>query len=186
MINLLPEEIKHDMTAARMNVVLLRYNIMVLVSIAVLGIFCLTFYFILSTSQATAYNTSSTNSAKAATYAKVRKEAESYKNNLSIAKSIFSNVTSYTDIINSITKLVPDDVVLDSLNLSDSTFGQQSSFSAHASSYSAATQLKENFQLSGLFSNVYFQNLTVGDSSPDNKYPVSVVISAKLNKVGMQ
>lgn len=157
MINLLPDEVKRDMNAARMNVVLLRYNIMVLIAVIILGLFCLAFYFILHTSQTVAVSTSNSNNSKAASYADVRKEAENYKSNLAVAKSIFSNVISYTDILNAITKLVPDGVVLDSLNLSDSTFGQQSSFAAHAQSYAAATKLKENFQSSKLFSNVYFQ-----------------------------
>lgn len=183
MINLLPDEVKTDMSAARMNVVLLRYNIVVLASIAVLALFCLTFFLILKNSQTVAVSTKNDNSGKAASYANVRKEAEEYRNNLTVAKSIFASAITYTEILNSITKLIPSGVVLDSLNISDSTFGQQNSFSAHAKSYVAATKLKENFQSSKLFSNVYFQSLTASNSPSDSSYPVSVVISAKLNRI---
>ncbi|MCA9334783.1 hypothetical protein KC953_01430 [Candidatus Saccharibacteria bacterium] len=182
MINLLPDEVKHDIRAARMNVVLLRYNVMAVLSMVVLGVFCLTFYLLLQSSQSQAYTDTDKNNSVAAKYSDIRKEAEIYKNNLTIAKSIFSNVTNYTEIIKKITTLVPSGVVFDSLNLSDSTFGQQSSFSVHATSYEAALRLKDNFQNSGFFTNVSFQNLS---KTSDDKYGVSVVISAKLNKVGI-
>ncbi|USN96799.1 MAG: PilN domain-containing protein [Candidatus Nomurabacteria bacterium] len=185
MINLLPDEEKRNIRAGRMNVVLLRYNFMVLVAIGVLVLFSAMFYFILHATQSGAVSTSTDNSSKASNYASVRQQATNYKNNLAVAKTIFSNAVSYTSIVNSITKLVPSGVVLDSLNLSDSTFGQQSSFSAHARNYADATKLKANFQSSKLFSNVFFQALTDGGGSPDGNYPVSFVISAKLNRVDM-
>lgn len=186
MINLLPDEIKRDMGAARMNIVLLRYNVMVLSGVVIMSLFCLTFYFVLSTNQSTYLSTSNSNKNKAADYESVRKAAEAYKNNLLIAKSIFASAVSYTDVINSITKLIPDGVVLDSLNLSESTFGQQNSFSAHAKTYASAAKLKQNFQSSDLFSNVYFQNLTVSSDDSGSAYPVSIVISAILNKASLK
>ena len=186
MINLLPDEEKRNIRAGRMNVVLLRYNIMILVAIIILVLFSVMFWVVLHATQSAAVSTSNENNSEASSYTNVRQDAVNYTKNLAVAKTIFSNAIGYTDIINSITKLVPSGVVMDSLNLSDSTFGQQSSFSAHARNYESATKLKENFQSSKLFSNVFFQALTVGGSSPDIKYPVSFVISAKLNKVDVQ
>jgi hypothetical protein len=79
-------------------------------------------------------------------------------------------------------------VVLDALNLNATDFGQQTSFTAHAKDFTKATELKNKFQSSSMFTNVFFQNLTDGSIAPGNTnlgaYPVAVTISAKLNKVG--
>ena len=190
MINLLPVEVKRDIRAARMNVVLLRYNMFIAGAIIALGLLCLGIYVVLRNSQASAQDTNEANLAKAARYAYVRQEADTYKKNLAIAKSIFSNANSYTDVINAITKLIPNGVVLDSINLNAGTFGSQNSYSAHAKNYAAATQLKTNFQQSTMFTEVHFQALTNADgnnggAAANSAYPISVVISAKLNKVSM-
>lgn len=190
MINLLPTEVKRDIRAARMNIVLLHYIFVVIGAMVILALFCLTFYVILRGSQTNAVSTNKDNSAKAASYASIRKEADNYRNNLTIANKIFANSTSYTDIIVAITKLIPDGVVLDGLTLNSTTLGQQTSFSAHAKTYDDANKLKENFQdpkLShGLFSNVYFQNLSANPDSGSDSYPIAIVLSAKLNKVDVQ
>lgn len=185
MINLLPDESKRDIRAARMNVILLRYNIIVIGAMVLLALFCLAFYVILHTSQSNALSTNQSNTTKAMSYTKVRQEANEYESDLAVASKILSSSTSYTNIITSITKLVPSGVILDAITLNSLTIGQQTSFTAHAMTYDDATQLKTNFQKSNLFSNVYFQNLSSnpqvgGQGSP---YPVAVVLSAKLNKV---
>jgi len=203
MINLMPSEIKHDIRAARMNVILLRYLLTMIGAVILLALFCLTFFVILRSTQSNAVSTNKDNAAKATSYQSVRNQADAYRNDLRIAKQIFANSISYTDIINRITELVPKGVVLDSISLTSNTFGSQTAFSAHAKSYGAATTLKENFECAdeqlqkqfgcaNLFSNIYFQNLTEsgGDKTAGDdgtSYPVSVVLSAKLNKeVGQQ
>lgn len=188
MINLLPDERKQNMRAARMNVVLLRYNLFTLAAIIIVAIVCLGFYIILKTDQSNALSTSRTNSTQEAAFGDVKKAADNYRNNLTVAKQILNNSISYTDVIVAITKLLPKGVVLDSINLKAADFGQQTTFSAHAANYTAAIQLKQNFQSSKVFTNVFFQTLTdanVGTAGiPDQQYPISVSISAKLNKAG--
>lgn len=185
MINLLPDERKRDIQAARMNVVLLRYNLLFLSALGFLIIVCLLFYVILQSSQSNAVNTSNDNSSKAASYAEVRTSADEYRNNLSIASKILDSSVNYTAVVFAITELLPDGVVLDNVNIDASHFGKQTTFSAHAKTYAKATELKERFQKAeSLFSNVYFENLTdngvaSGSQTPPG-YPIAVTISAKL------
>lgn len=185
MINLLPTEVKRDIRAARMNVILLRYNMLTLGGVVLLALFCLLFYVILHNQQAVAAATNSDNTAKAASYATVQQQADQYRQNLSIAKQIFANSVNYTDIINSITTLIPHGVILTNLNLSQATFNQQTVFTAQAKTYDDAIALKQSFQSSKLFSNVYLQSVssTPGGGGTED-YPVSVTISAKFNKTG--
>ena len=189
MINLLPDETKKEVRAARMNVILLRYNLFTLGALALLLVFCLAFYIILHANQSSAESTSSDNSVKAASFSSVRQEADSYRNNLSIAKQILNNSVSYTNVVFEITKLLPSGVILDGISLSASNFGSQTVFTAHAKGYAEAAQLKANFQASPLFqdankkSTVYFQSLSDDSKQGANGlYPISISISATLNK----
>lgn len=187
MINLLPDERKHDIQAARMNVVLLRYNLLVIVAIVFLAITCAFFYLVLQNAQTQAASTSTVNATKAQSYAKIRAEADTYRNNLGVAKIILNNSVNYSSFLFSLTKLLPSGVILDGVTLSASSFDQQTSFVARATSFQKATELKERFQNSKLFTNVYFQSLTDNAMTDANgvpeEYPIVVTISAKFNKV---
>lgn len=184
MINLLPDTSKHEIRAARANVVLLRYNLFTLLAIALLAIICILFYVILHNSQSNAVSTSTDNNAIVASYDDTRKQADEYRNNLSIAKAILANGANYTDVIFAITKLLPSGVILDGITINAADFGQQTSFTAHAKTYDKATELKKNFQDSSMFSNVYFQNLSDDSSAgATTDYPITITLSAKLNEV---
>lgn len=182
MINLLPDDYKKELRAARSNVVLLRYNLFTLIAVAFLILFCAAIYVLISESKRSAEEANAANLAKASSYASTKKEAEEYRKNLATTKQILDNEVNYTDVIFAITELLPKGVILDNVNLNASDFGNQTNFSAHAKSYEAAAQLKENFQNSKLFSNVFFQTINSAESSSD-PYPISVNISVKINKV---
>ncbi len=182
MINLLPDDTKRDIRAARTNVLLLRYNVLTLASIGGLLIICALFYIVLSANESSATTKTSDNSAKAASYEKTRAAADEYKKNLSIAKTILGNSVNYTSVVFAITDLLPSGVVLDNLTINATDFGKQTTFLAHAKGYDQAEALKEKFQSSKLFSNVYFQSISKEESS-DSGYPVAVTLSAQLNKV---
>jgi len=185
MINLLPDEIKGEIKAGRANVILLRYNLLSLVAFTILAAFCLLFYVLLQSAQTHAVATSSNNTAKASTLDNVRKAADDYRSNLLIAKQILNNSVNYTSTILEITKLIPKGVVLDNINISNGIVGQQTTFGAHALTYSAATDLKHSFENSKLFSNVYFQKLNDEnkEGASPKPYPIAITISAKLNQV---
>lgn len=184
MINLLPEEIKADIQAARTNVALVQYNLFTVIVLgAILGL-CLAFFIFLNATNINAQNTSQINSEKAESFSDVRKAADDYRSNLATAKTILDNSINYTSVIFAITQELPEGVYLDSLNLTANSFGQQTTFSAHAKSYDLVLRLKEKFQNSDIFSNVYLQNVSKGSdgSGGDSSYPVSVTFSAQLEK----
>lgn len=189
MINLLPEDSKRQLRAARTNVVLLRYNIVVAVSIGLLTLLCAATYLILQENQRLANEANANNLTKTTAYAKTKTAAEEYRANLATAKQILDNEVTYTDTVFGIAKLMPRGVILDNLTLGVKDFGSQITLTAQAKDYQSATNLKTNFQNSKLFSNVFFQTLndsTVsasGGTSSNSAYPISVTISVKINKV---
>jgi hypothetical protein len=186
MINLLPAERKRDIRAARTNVTLIIYNIVTFGAIVILGVFSLTFYILVQNKQASALSTTEDNNKKTAALNGVRLAADSYRNDLSFAKQVIGKSVSYTDVIIAITKLMPDGAILDSLSIQTSNFSQQTSFQAHTTSYEVGEDLKQNFQSSKIFSNVYFESLSreTSNQSSESKlshYPVTVSMSAKFN-----
>lgn len=184
MINLLPEETKKEIRAARTNVILLRYNILALSLICLIAVTCAGFYFMLSTAQASAVSEKNNNANKAQNYATVRTNVDQYKANLSIANQILNTSINYSSFLFKLTELLPTGAIIEDIKLDANSFNQQTTFTARTTSFAKATELKERFQKSSLFSNVYFQTL-VDDSSTTSapkKHPIMVTISAKINK----
>lgn len=189
MINLLPDDTKRDIGAARSNVILLRYNLLTAIAAGGLLLVCLLFFFILSTNQSNTASRNTENESKAATYSSTKLAAEEYKANLATAKSVLDKSVDYTSTVLEIVKLLPQGVVLDGLALKADDFGKQTTFTANAKSVIHATQLKQNFQNSKMFSNVHFQSVNNNDGAaamPEIGYPVQVILSVQLNKVAAQ
>lgn len=183
MINLLPDNNKKELRAARMNVVLLRYNVLTLITVVLFLLALGGFYAYLTSTKATAETSNIKNQAKANSYSDTKKAAEQYRTNLATAKQILANQVNYTSVVFSITELLPKGVVLDNVNLSAKDFGNQTVISAHAASFDAVSQLKQNFQQSKVFSNVFFQTINNAGDTADSGHPISVTISVKINKV---
>lgn len=186
MINLLPYEQKREIEAARMNTILLSYNFLTLIALGLMVAVCVLFYLILNNAQSNASNISSDSVKKAASYENVKRDADDYRENLSLAKLILDKSVNYTSVIMTITKLLPDGVVLDAIELNAANFGQQTTFTGHAKTYAQATELKANFQKSSMFSNVFLQSLTDDNNSggsATSSYPILITISANLKKV---
>lgn len=201
MINLLPDEVKRDIRAARMNVILLQYNFFTLLAMIVVVGLCLMFFVFLNVSHSSAAEASNQNKQAAQSLNDVMAAAEDYRKDLQTAKSIFDKSINFTEVVFAITRLVPKGVVLTQIDIKKDTFGQPVVFSAYAKSYEQATKLKENFQKSDLFTNVFLQNLSdasgnsqgggtgnsdgegEGEAASESQYPITFTISATLNKV---
>ncbi|RYF28904.1 MAG: hypothetical protein EOO17_03640 [Chloroflexi bacterium] len=183
MINLLPESQKKELKAARTNVTLLRYNIFMIVGLALLTLMCGLFFVILLENKRVATVNNADNVEKAKGYNDVKKSADEYKANLATAKKILDNEVTYTDTVFAIAGAMPRGVVLDSLSLSAQDFGSQVSLTAKARDIATATKLKQQFQTSKVFSNVYFQTITKETTEGQaSAYPIAVNISVKINK----
>lgn len=184
MINLLPDDRKKDIRTARSNVILLRYNfILVAVLIAICTIYAL-LYLGLTRNQSEATTNKGENEKLASAYSKARVESEEYSRNLATARTILDNTIAYTSLISAITESVPSGVVLDTLSLKAESIGQPTVFSARAKSYAKAIELKERFQKSKVFSNVFLQSVQEGSDGGGSSsgYPYSVTISATINR----
>ncbi len=181
MINLLPYDAKKQIRAARMNVVLMRYFIVIGLAALFLAAISGAVYVVLLNTQESAKALTAANESKAGAYGAVQTQIASFRASLSTAKSVIDQSVSYSNVLTGIARVVPSGVVLDNLNLSSATFGAPITLLAHARTNKDALALKQNFQNSQLFSDVSLVSLatTPGDSTG---YPTAVSISVVINK----
>lgn len=181
MINLLPDTSKKRIRAARANVTLLNYMLILGLGVGFLALICGGVYVVLIGSQADAERLISTNKSKSTAYSSVEAQGTALRTGLTGAKTILDQEVVYSKIVTGIAKLMPSGVVLDALNLSPTTLGAPTTLQFFAKTTKDALALKDNFQASPLFSGVSFQSLssTPGQSSG---YPVSATLNLTINK----
>jgi Tfp pilus assembly protein PilN len=182
MINLLPPEEKRQLRAARTNVLLLRYNILLLAAIAFSGLAVGITYVYLTTAKANAIATINDNNTKVGQYADVQVQASRFRQNLATAKQILAGDVTYSKVILQIAHLLPSGVILENLNLDAQTFGTETSLVAQAKDYGAAIALKDSLQKSTLFSDVHFQSIAANTSGTASAYPITVNLSVTFKK----
>jgi Tfp pilus assembly protein PilN len=180
MINLLPQEEKRQLRAARSNTLLLRYNILLLGVVGFVGIAVAVTYVILTTAQQSSKQTIQENSAKVGQYASVQAQAEQFRQHLATAKQILDSEVTYSKVVLDIAKLIPSGVILENVSLDSQTFGTETTLVAQAKSYDAALALKDSFGKSPLFSDVHFQSITAGGTA--TAYPVTVNLNITIKK----
>lgn len=182
MINLLPDDDKRQLRAARTNSLLIRYNILALAILAFLGLAIGVTYFYLNTTKTNAQGVIDGNRARVSSYAPVQKEADQFRANLATAKQILSHEVTYSNVILEIAALLPSGVILQNLSLDANTFGTPITLTANTKSYDNAIQLKNSFQSSPLFSDVHFTTITSTAGGTSGQYPVTVSLSVIIKK----
>lgn len=182
MINLLPREEVRQLRAARTNVLLARYNILLLAAVAFLfGAIGIT-YLQLSNTETLAKESIGQNESRSSSFIPIADQAEQFRTNLGTAKQILDREVTYTKVVLAIAKVLPSGVVLDNLNLDAQTFGTPTTLVAHARDYPSALALKDSFQTSSLFSDVHFESIATGEGTTDAAYPVTVNLNVTIKK----
>lgn len=184
MINLLSNERKDDIRAARANVILLRYiGIMLLAIVFIIGIFYVS-YSVLRTTMESNEAIISSNDIKADVYSETRQEVEALSAKLNEAKSILNQEVRYSQLLPKIGQLMPAGTVLGTLELNDSSFaGVPVDLIAYAKSTNEASTLQSQFQGSPLFSQVVIKGTEESGGLED--YPVKISLSVVFNKAGI-
>ena len=184
MINLLPDSSKSEIQAARSNVKLLNYLIILILGVLFLAAITIGVYFVMVNTKASADAIVSDNQIKTAAYSNVQAQANSLRASLAGAKTILSSEVAYSKVVTGIADAMPSGTVLQSLTLSPSTFDAPITLQISAKSTAVALSLKESFQRSPLFSNVSFQALTT--SGAGGEYPVSATLGLTINKAAVR
>lgn len=156
MINILSPDKKRDIRAARINVVLARYSIAIvllsLLSVLIYGVG----YAIISQEKTATLVKLESQSTQSKAYAQVQSEADSFRNNLAVAKKILKNETSYSRFLTSLAAGLPSGTVLTQLSVGNNTTAQANGMlvEARTSNYDKVLELKNSLEQTDLFENV--------------------------------
>lgn len=187
MINLLSPQDKKELRAARLNVLLRRYNLLVLLTlVGVAAVFMSAIIFAYSQT-AIARGDIERDQQDSSQYTEVQQEAEQFENNLTIAKRILADEIIYSKVITDIAGILPSNVRLNNLTLNPDTFDNPSVLDARTTGYDAALNLKTTLEDSNIFQDVSIANIArAGEGNPDvqadNQFPYGVTLNVTLVK----
>lgn len=185
MINLLPEDQKQEIRSGRVNVVLTRYIIIILLAFAFLVALLGGSYFVLSQTKASAERLVGVNSNKAAAYSSTKAQVDNLSTQLSQTKTILDQEILYSNVLMNIGQQMPAGTVLENISLNSASFtGAPVTLKAYAKTTDAAVALREKFQSAPIFTNVNFQS--VSDSAGIPGYPVTVSMTLVITKAAAQ
>lgn len=184
MINLLSDDRKGEIRAARTNVILLRYTSIILLAFAFIAGAVYISYTLLQSTMASAESLIVANDVKADVYRDTKQEVDELSAKLNDAKAIADQEVLYSAVLVKIGQLVPSGALLGDITFKTANFNATPlQITAYAKSATEAGQLQSAFQSSPLFSQVNL-NGTENGSSVEG-YPVEVTLTATLNKAGI-
>lgn len=181
MINLLPTNSKDEIRAARTNLILVRYIVILLAAIAfILGSLYAT-YTVLGITRQNSERTIEANNVEADVYSSTKSQVDSLSASLAQTKLLFDGEVLYSNVFVNIAQLMPAGTVFGKLTLTDASFkGTPTVAKVYAKTSADAVTLRQNFQKSPMFSRVTFQQIVESGSGIDG-YPVSVDMTFNLN-----
>ena len=184
MINLLANERKSEITAARANIVIVRYTAIIVLAIGFIVGAMFISYSLLQSTMTSAKSLIAANDVKADVYKDTKQQVDTLSTQLTDTKTILNQEIRYSKVLVEIGRLMPKGTVLDSLDLSATAFtGAPVTIKAYAHSASEASLLQSQFQSSPLFSQVVLQGTQA--SGGINGYPVVVSLTIALNRAGI-
>lgn len=184
MINLLANGRKSEISAARTNIVIVRYTAIILLAIAfIAGVMAIS-YSVLQSTMASAEARIAANDTKASVYSTTKQQVDTLSAQLSETKTILNQEVRYSKVLVKIGQLMPKGTVLDSIDLSNAAFnGTPITIKAYARSAAEGSALQSQFQSSPLFSQVTLQGTqTTGGI---DGYPVVISLTVSLNRAGI-
>lgn len=184
MINLLSDERKDAVRAARVNVFLVRYiSILILAFVFIMSALYVS-YTVLGTTIKSADELIASNDVKAGVYSETSEQVAALSTKLNETKSILDQEIRFSQVLVSMGSLTPKGTILGDLTLSPASFnGTPVEIKAYAKSTTEAGLLQTQFQNSPLFSTV-----TLSSTETKNEidgYPVTITMSVVFNRTGL-
>jgi hypothetical protein len=181
MINLMPPDVKKELRAARMNVALLHYMTVILISAVFLALILWGTFMLLGQIQDSSKRLIEANDTKAEVYSQTKQQVDSLSAGLNDAKGILDQEILYSNILVNIAQQMPPGTLIDKITLDETSFsGTPLTLKVYAKTSGDAVALRDRFQNSAFFSDVNFQS--VSDASGVDGYPVSATLTVTLNR----
>lgn len=184
MINLLDSSSQKELRAARLNVTLITYSVIVVFAVVCVGLLALFSYWYLNNRTDVAKKETTKNQSQTTGYETSQAEASEFSANLSKIQSIFQNRSSYNTDLTTIAAALPSGVTLTSATLTSSFLSTPLKLTATAADYAAILALKDELTKQPIFSQVSLDGANCGgSSSSDGKASTcQVAVTATLNQ----
>lgn len=181
MINLLPPESKKQYRAARMNTVLLRYNITLLfASLFLVGAIGVAYTFLMN-SASIAEKTIAENTTKESSYAAVKQSADSFRSAIADTKATLDSRTNYSRALISLANAMPEESALSTLDLKSESFGVPIKLQFFVKDESGARLLLRRLEDSPVISGVSRGNINI-QSQEAARYPLAIDVTLTISK----
>ena len=185
MINLMPDAEKKELRAARTNVILARYSVVVVLAFAFLVLLLAGSSLILTQTKTSAEKIIEANKSKADVYSSTKSQVDSLSSSLAETKSILDQEVLYSNVLMNIGQQMPEGTVIDKISLTSASFtGTPLTLKAYAKTNDAAVALRAKFQSSPIFTDVNFESIS--DNTGISGYPVSVSMTLTITKAATQ
>lgn len=182
MINLMPDDVKVQLRAARNNVLLLRYITVIFFAALFLGTILVGAYYLLEQTRISAQKLIDANDTKAEVYSSTKAQVDALSSSLSGTKAILDQEVPYSTVLMRIGEQMPPGTVLEKIDLDTSSFnGTPLTLKIYAKTTNDTVTLRDNFQNSPYFTGVNFEAISDG-SAGINGYPVSATLTLTLNR----
>ncbi|MFZ2494202.1 MAG: hypothetical protein WAW60_00315 [Candidatus Saccharimonadales bacterium] len=179
MINLLSQEHRAQLAAAKRNVILRKYVITLMFLIGGIVACYGVGYFMLDEEKKHYQQQLSIYEPQRNAYADTTKQAQDFSKNLRIAKSILDNEIVYSDLIMTLSENLPSNVVLTNLSLRTKELAQPISITINVKTPNDAVATKTKFQQGIIFKDTKIKTI---DKSMSNDYPYTAVIITTLDQ----
>jgi len=185
MINLLPSDIRQNYVYARRNTSLFRWSLLLLLSIAGVGVIVAggLFYINKSINDYTANNAKAQQALKDQKIDDVQKQVQAISGSLKLVVQVLSKEVLFSKLITKIGAAIPAKATLTDLNISKTQGGID--LTAVAKDYNTATQVQVNLQdpANKIFDKADLIGITCNTSTTtDANYPCTVTIRAQFTK----
>lgn len=185
MINLLSDEYKSELRAARSNLIIVRYiGIVLLAALFMCGALFIS-YSLLEATMNSAEQRIQANDVKADVYSQTQQQVTALSAQLDQSKTILDQEVRYSQLLVKLGQIMPTGTVIGKLSLTSASFnGQATPITAYAKTASEASSLQSQLQTSPLFNKV---SLTSTENSGQGipGYPVTVELSVVFNRAGI-
>jgi hypothetical protein len=182
MINLLPSAKKAEIRAARTNVILIRYIVIILLATSfILGATYVT-RTVLTMTKENSEKVIASNDLNADVYSATKAEVDNLSASVAQTNQLLGQEVLYSKVFISIGQIMPSGTIFDKLVLDSSSFsGTPVTTKIYAKSTAEATALQTAFKSSAVFSSVTFQPIVETGSTVEG-YPVHFDATFTLNK----
>jgi len=181
MINLLPNEVKKQMRAARTNVTLLKYLFLLGCASAFLLLACSTSYVFIIANKPKVESNIKTDQTESVAYDAAKTQLNSFTTSFLNAKSILDQQVSYSNIITEIGAALPSGAIIENLSIVGSNLDSPISLQVKAKSADDASKIKDNLQKSAFFKDPSIQSVAAGQDNASD-YSVTIIIKLTINK----